>query len=886
MSTRNFSSLFEPSSIALIGASNEPNSVGMMLARNLQSGGFDGPLWHINPHETAIAGAPCYPSVSTLPGTPDLAVVATPPATIPGLIGELAEKGCRAAVVITAGVGSDIEGRNLRQEMLSAAKPSLFRIVGPNCLGLISPGRGINASFALGSPRAGDIALVSQSGAIIAAMLDWAEARRIGFSHVVSLGDMADADFGDMLDFLAADQSTRSILLYVESISHARKFMSAARLAARTKPVVVVKAGRSAAGAKAALSHTGALAGSDAVYDAAFRRAGLLRVAELGELFEAASTLATGARLGGDCMMILTNGGGAGVLAADALIAQGGRLAELRPEALAALDAVLPRTWSRSNPVDILGDADGDRYTAALEVLAGEPDCDALLVINCPTAVADGRDAAKAVCAGAAKPHRPLFLTNWLGGATAQSSRETFIAHRIATFESPEDAARAFGHLVDHRRNQALLMETPEASPAIDTASVVAARELVQGVLSQGRSLLNEAESKQLLVLFGIPTVETLAAATPEEAGRLSAGMGKAVALKILSPDITHKSDVGGVVLDLRSPQDVEGAARSMLARITAQQPDARLAGFTVQRMISRPNAVELIAGVATDSTFGPIVLFGHGGKATEIIADRAIGLPPLNTVLARDMIARTSVAKLLAGYRDVAPVSIEALADVLIRLSEMRILLPQLRELDINPLLADGSGLIALDARVVVGPAETAVRLAIAPYPRQLEGEVATRNGTHYAVRPIRPDDEHALTEMVARCRAEDLRLRFFGEVKALPHELAARLSQIDYDREMAFVALGANKKMAGVVRLIADPENESAEFAVLVRSDLCGQGLGYALMQLLLEHARSRGLKRVVGNILPENATMLKMAGELGFQLAYEANQGPVTRATIRLG
>ena len=875
MSIRNFDALFTPRSIALVGASNQTGSVGAVLARNLLGAGFSGPIMTVNPHEVAIRSTLNYRSIDALPIAPDLAVVATPAATVPGIIGELATRGCRAAIVITAGLGDDGSGRNLHQEMLDAARPHLMRIVGPNCLGLISPGAGINASFAHLTPPAGDIALVSQSGAIVTAVLDWADPREIGFSHVVSLGDMSDVDFGDLLDFLSADRATRSILLYVENVTHAKKFMSAARIAARAKPVVVIKAGRSAAGAKAALSHTGALAGSDAVYDAAFQRAGILRVNELQELFEAAATLATGLRIADDRMTILTNGGGAGVLAVDALDTEGGRLGALSEETVRKLDAVLPATWSRANPVDIIGDATGERYAAALEILADDRENDAILVINCPTAVTDGMEAARAVADTLSRRPRAPVLANWLGGTSATPARNFLSRRKIATFDSPEKAIRAFMHLVRYRRNQELLLETPSAGIVITSTAVNEARTLIETATGEGRTLLSEPEAKDLLSLFGIPTVRTLVASDPEEAASLFPELGGPAVLKILSDDISHKSDVGGVRLNLGSAVEVKAAAEEMLARIRERCPDARIAGFTIQPMIARPDAHELIAGIASDATFGPVVLFGRGGKAAEMIGDRAIGLPPLNSVLARRMIQATKVSKLLAGFRDVPAVSFDAITDVLVRLSELVAHLPEVSELDINPLLADASGVIALDARISVHPDTNGIMdPAIRPYPRELEREIAPRGGERFLLRPIRPDDEPALAAMVEQCTPHDLRLRFMGAIRVLPHQTAARFSQIDYDREMALVAVGTNVSngrgpIFGVVRLVADPENEEAEFAVLVRSDMKGNGLGYSLMTEVLAYGRNRGLKRIHGEVLRENTTMLLMAREMGFRM-----------------
>lgn len=878
MTTRNFDALFEPKSIAVIGASNRAGSVGAVLARNLFAGGFQGAIMAVNPHAAAIQSTLCYHSVAELPYAPDLAVVATPPDTVPGLIAELGERGCRAAVVITAGFGEGgvAGGETLRAAMLKAGQPHLMRILGPNCLGFMSPGRGINASFAHLAPRKGDIAFLSQSGAVLTSVLDWAADRQVGFSHVVSLGDMSDIDFGDLLDYLAHDEATRSILLYVESIKQARKFMTAARIAARAKPVLVVKAGRSQSGARAALSHTGALTGSDAVYDAAFRRAGMLRVHELREVFEAAETLATRLRVRGDRLTIMTNGGGVGVLAADALEAWGGRLAELGPEALEALNAALPPTWSHGNPVDILGDASGQRYAAALAALLKNKEQDAILVMNCPTGVVAAEEAVDAVL-GAMPPGRsPPILTCWLGEATANVGRRRFAAAGTPSYETPDEAVRAFMHLVEYRRNQAQLLETPSAGAEIDEEGRKDARVVIDKVLADGRSVLSEPEAKAVLAAYGVPVVVTQTASDPADAARRAATITGPVALKILSPDITHKSDVGGVRLDLRSPDEVEAAAHEMLAQVRVKAPNARVSGFTVQPMIVRPAARELIVGLMDDATFGPVVLFGHGGTAVEVIGDRALGLPPLNSVLAGAMIERTQVAKLLAGYRDVPAADKAAIVDVLIRLADIAIELPEVAELDINPLLADADGVLALDARIVVRPrpADAERRLAIRPYPAELEKEIVLRSGRRLKLRPIRPQDEPGLVDLVRRCTPEDIRLRFFGP--SVPAGLAARLSQIDYDREMALLATepglaGAPDEVLGVVRLYADPDNQSAEYAIIVRSDLHGLGLGYVLMEEMLAYARGRGLPEVFGEVLAENRGMLNMARELGASVGH---------------
>ncbi|HEX6101900.1 MAG TPA: bifunctional acetate--CoA ligase family protein/GNAT family N-acetyltransferase, partial [Alphaproteobacteria bacterium] len=716
---------------------------------------------------------------------------------------------------------------------------------------------------------------------------DWAEPRGIGFSHVVSMGDMADVDFGDMLDFLAADAGTRAILIYVEAITHARKFMSAARIAARTKPVIAIKAGRFAEGARAAASHTGALAGADEVYDAAFRRAGMLRVASIEELFDAAQTLSTGVRPKGDRLAILTNGGGIGVLATDALMEQGGHLAALAPETIAALDAVLPPTWSKGNPVDIIGDADGARYAAALELLLEDPNADAILVLNGPTAVADSAEAAQAVLARLAGKRAPVF-TSWVGGAGAEAARRRIAAQGVPTYDTPESAVRGFLHLVQHARAQAQLLETPPSLPEDFTPDPAAASRVIAAVRKGGRTLLSEPEAKEVLAAYDIPTVPTRIVASPEEAGAAAVALGSGpFVVKILSRDISHKSDLGGVLLDLPDAAAVEEGARRMQARIAERAPSARLDGFTVQPMLRRPGGIELILGMSEDRQFGPVILFGQGGVAVEVVKDKAVALPPLNLALARALMERTRVFRLLQGYRDRKPADLDAVALTLVKLSQLVADLADIAELDINPLIADPSGVIALDARIALrttpGPQP---RFAIRPYPKELERHLLLAEGGRVFVRPLRPEDEPALIEAFRKLDPADVRLRFFAPIKEIPHETAARLTQIDYEREMALSGWGEGGGLEGplgIARLSADPDNLTAEFAVIVRSDLKGRGLGSMLMRLLIDYARARGIGTLFGEVLAENSAMLALARDLGF--SAEPAEGGIVRVSLPL-
>jgi acetyltransferase len=894
MSIRNLDYLLKPRSVALIGAGTKPHSVGAVLARNMFSAGFEGPVMPVNPHHKAIEGVLTYPDVASLPMTPDLAVIATPPETVPGLVAELGARGTKAAVIITAGFGegADTHGRELRQKVLDAAKCHCLRILGPNCIGLMVPGRRLNATFAHAEGAPGDLAFVSQSGAVVSAVLDWAASHGIGFSHLISVGDMADVDFGDLLDYLALDTGARAILLYMEAIKDARKFMSAARAAARTKPVVVVKTGRFEAAKHAAASHTGALAGADAAYDAAFNRAGLLRVHDLDELFDAVETLALARTPAGDRLAILTNGGGFGVLATDALIEAGGRLAEISPDTRKKLDAVLPPTWSHGNPVDIVGDADGARYAKALAPLLEDQDIDAVLVLNCPTAIASSTEAAAAVIA-TLKGSRKTVLTSWIGGAAVQESRNLFAENRIPTYSTPGQAARAFLELVNYRRNQELLMETPPSIPGGFAPDRSKVRAVIDTALGAKREWLTEPEAKAVLAAYDIPTVATSICDSPKAAAARAAEIAAPVVVKILSPDITHKSDLGGVVLDLATPAAVREAAEAMRKRISELRPEARIEGFVVEPMVHRPGAFELIVGVAQDSQFGPLVLFGQGGIAVEIVGDSALGLPPLNMKLARDLMARTRIYRQLLGYRSQPPADLDAIAFTLVKISQLVIDNPEVTELDINPLLADEYGVMALDARIrlaAASPAESARRFAIRPYPSELEETIALPDGTKLLLRPVRPEDEPAIQAGFMKLTPQDVRMRFFASMKTLPHDLAARLTQIDYDREMAFVAFtqdaaGATLEAVAVVRLMADPDNRQGEYAVVVRSDFQRRGLGRILMDRIIGYAGRRGISEMFGYVLEENSAMLKLCATLGFTVTKIADERGVAEVRLRL-
>jgi acetyltransferase len=882
MSTYRLDQLFSPRSVAVVGASPRATSPGRAVIKNLKEAGFAGTVSVVNPRYSEIEGIQSVKSIEDLPEAPDLAVIAAPAAAVPSIIAAAGEKGTPTAIIITAGLGHG--AGSLADACEKTGRQNGLRLVGPNCLGVLAPHARLNASFAAHMPQAGDLALISQSGAVAAGLVEWAATRSIGFSGIVSLGDSIDVDFGDLLDYFAVDRRTRAILLYVESIRDARKFMSAARAAARVKPVLVVKSGRHEQGAKAARTHTGALAGADAVYDAAFRRAGLLRVLDLDELFAAAETLGRLRPFPGKRLAILTNGGGIGVLAVDRLADHGGTLAGISPETVKRLDAVMPPIWSRGNPVDIAGDADPARYANALEALLCDRDNDAVLVMNVPTALASADEAAMSVIAvtkqhcSAVFPAKPV-LAVWVGSSPPASA--AFDAAGIPSYATESEAIGGVMHLVRYREAIETLMATPPSLPQDFAPDVATARAVIEGALRDGRSWLDPLEISRLLGAYSIPITPAALARDAEEAAaaaRPYLADGKAVVVKVLSPDITHKSEVGGVRLNLTNERAVHDATLEILERARALRPEARITGVTIHPMILRPKARELIAGIADDPTFGPVVVFGRGGTAVEVIDDKALALPPLDLQLARELITRTRVSRVLKAYRNVPAADEAAVALVLVKLAQLAADFPQLRELDLNPLLADQDGVLAVDARVAIAPVDDLrrgppghPRFAIRPYPKEWERHVMLRDGTAILIRPIRPEDEALYAPFFAEVTEQDLRLRFFAPIKEFSHAFVARLTQLDYARAMAFVAIDASSgAMLGVVRLHADANYDTAEFAALVRSDFKGRGLGWLLMQTMIDYASAEGLQTVEGQVLQDNISMLTMCRKLGFEIA----------------
>lgn len=879
MSVRNLKKLFRPTSVAVIGASNTAEAAGARVMRNLLHGGFKGPIMPVNPKHDSVQGVLAYPDVASLPLVPDLAVVCVPAREVPPVIEALGGRGCGAAVIITVGLNAetDADGRVLADVVLQSARRHGLRLLGPNSLGILAPGIGLNASLSPQPAHAGRIAFVSQSGALCAAVLDWARPRGIGFSYFLALGDGTDTDFGDVLDFLGSDPDTRAILLYIETIGERRNFMSAARAAARNKPVLAIKSGRHARLPEDDGDAVGCamLAGTDAVYDAALRRAGMLRVYDIEELFAAVETLGVLTRPKGERLAIVTNSRGIGTMAVDVLHDLDGTLAELSEDTRAKLATTLPSGCRVGNPVDLMGDAGSPQYGDALNVLVQAREVDSILVMHAPLGAAPAADLANQVISVARQHRRANISTCWVGEETVAEARANFHAAGLPTFETPHQAVQAFMHTVQYRRNQDLLMETPASLPTDFTANTAMARTVIRGVLDAGRDVLTEPEAKAVLAAYGIPTVETHIAHSPEDCRAIAEDMGGPLALKVLSPDIRFKTERGGVRLNIETPEECEEAARLMEERLARSMPDARRDGFTVQRMERRPGAHELVVGLATDPIFGPVIVFGQGGTAADVIADRAVALPPLNMALARELISRTRVARLLERYRGHEAADLDALCLTLIQVAQLVVDIPEIRQLDIDPLFADQDGVVALDARMVVARAEVANgadRLAIRPYPRELEETFTMKTGRDTLLRPIRPEDEPNHHVFVSRLTPEDIRFRFFGLVQELPHSQMARLTQIDYDREMAFVATAPDaegkEETLGVVRAVTDPDNETTEFSIVVRSDLKGSGLARALMRKMIRYCRDRGTRVMVGQVLKENPRMLAFVEGLGFR------------------
>jgi acetyltransferase len=867
--------LLAPHGVALVGATEREGALGRIVYRNLLDARPKGPVYAVNPKHASIFGKKAYARLGELPGKVDLAVVVTPARTVPQIVREAGAAGVRAAAVLTSGFAeTGADGKKLQEELVRAAREAGVRLLGPNCIGLMRTDVGLNATFARGNALAGGLALVSQSGAICGAILDWATRAGIGFSSVVSLGGAADIDFGEILDYLVGDTATEAILMYVEGIHDARRFVSAVRAASRVKPVIALKVGRYLSGSRAASSHTGALVGADPVFDAALRRAGAVRVRTYTQLFAAARALASGRLPQGERLAIVTNGGGPGVVAADSAAENGVPLAVLSPTTIEELGKALPQQWSRGNPIDIIGDAPPERFAAATRAALADPGVDAVLVMYSPVAVTEPQDAARAVSEISGQRTKPLFAA-WLGDINPNESRRYLDDAGIPNFYTPENAVEAFSFLCAHRRNREQLMEVPavlgkenEQRPP-DLGAAVAMRDQA---LAEGRTVLTETESRSLLAEFGVPVPRSEVVTSREQAVAVARDIGFPVALKIHSRDISHKSDVGGVRLSLQSADMVASAFDDMMRHVRALRPDARIAGAVVQPMLRFAHSREVLVGVASDAVFGPVLSFGSGGVAVEAVRDTAVALPPLNAALARELMSRTRVYRLLGAYRGVPAADLDALAELLAAVSRMVSLLPWLREMDLNPVLAYPGGAVVADARVAIDPAQPAraaahyPHMAIHPYPIELEQDLQLGDGTRLRVRPMRPEDVERERRFFDSLSERSRYQRFMQHLPKLPPQMLARFTQLDYDRELALVAVRDDAFLA-VGRYAPNADGRTAEFALVVADAWQGRGLGRELLERLCRAARDAGYKALYGQILEANREMLDLARRLGF-------------------
>jgi acetyltransferase len=886
---------FEPHNVAVIGATETPASVGRTILWNLINSPFGGTVFPVNPKRTSVLGIRAYPGISAVPDKVDLAVIITPAKTVPGVVRDCVAAGVKGAIIISAGFKEAGKGgAELERQVLEEARRGRMRIIGPNCLGVMSPLSGLNATFATTIARPGNVALVSQSGAICTAILDWSLREQVGFSAFLSIGSMLDVGWGDLIEYLGDDPRTRSIIIYMESIGDARAFVSAAREVALSKPIIVIKAGRSEAAAKAAASHTGSLSGSDEVLEAAFRRCGVLRVLNISDLFYMSEVLAKQPRPSGPRLTILTNAGGPGVLAADALMALNGTLAEISSETTEALNKILPPHWSHGNPIDILGDADPERYAKAVDIAAKDPSSDGLLVIMTPQGMTDPTMIAEKLKPYAKLDGKPI-LASWMGGVEAAGGEDILNHAGIPTFPYPDTAVKVFEYMWRYTYNLRGLYETPALAQDADSAAREQVAALIAEVRKAGRTLLTEAESKQLLALYGIPTVRTLVASTADEAVRFAREIGYPVVLKLHSETITHKTDVGGVQLNLGDEDAVRHAWNAIEAGVREKAGPGHFQGVTVQPMISR-DGYELIVGSSVDPQFGPVLLFGSGGMLVEVYKDRALALPPLNTTLARRMMEQTRIFTALGGVRGRKAVPLAELDQLMVRFSRLVVEQRWIKEIDINPLLASAERLIALDARVIVYGNDTKEqdlpRTAIRPYPVQYVGSWTSKEGTAVNIRPIRPEDEPMMVAFHERLSERSVYFRYFHLLnlsQRTAHERLTRICFIDYDRGMALVAEKEDPQtrthqILGIGRLTRAHGANEAEMAVLVSDDFQGHGLGTELLRRLIEVGREEKLERITADILAENRAMQRVCERLGFTLQYDPDDGTV-KVEIRL-
>jgi acetyltransferase len=884
--------IFEARSVALIGASERPGSLGTVLLANLIDAGFKGPVYAVNPSHRSVQGRKCVSSLRDIDGPVDLAVIVTPAAAVPGVLEDCGAHDVPAAVVLSAGFReSGVAGRTLEKEVLQVARRHGIRFIGPNCLGVMRPDIALNATFSQSMAKPGRIALVSQSGAMCTAMLDWAGPRNVGFSCVISSGIAADIDFGEILDYLAMDPDTQAIMLYVEGIHDARRFMSALRAASRVKPVIVMKAGRYAEGRQAAVSHTGALVGSDDVFDAALKRAGVVRVHNYVDFFAIAETLHTGIRSKGPRLGIVTNGGGPGVMAADFLIDRGLPLAGLSAATRSKLDDLLPSAWSGGNPVDVLGDASSEQFAGAVGVCLSDDGVDGVLAIVVPQAMTDPHAIAEAVLKASRGKRKPVF-TCWMGDTSATESRRLFRENGVPTYATPEAAVEAFAAAAAHRANQELLLQVPEPVSPSTEPDREGAELIVRNALARDRRVLGPVESKAVLSAFGIPIVQSIPAHDASEAVAIAEEIGFPVAMKIHSPDISHKSDVDGVRLGIASGRDVQATFQQLTDSVARQRPGADIEGVLIEPMWHSANGRELMLGVINDEIFGPVITVGLGGTMVEIVRDRAIGLPPLNRLLARRMIADTRASRFLEEFRGRPAADRRALEDVILRLSDMVCEMPWLEELDVNPLTVDERQAVALDARIVVRPVSPAARqyahMSIHPYPSDLVDEHRLLDGTRLIIRPIRPEDADLEREFVDGLSERSRYLRFMHAMRSISPQMVSRFTQIDYDREMALVALTAQdgrEQQIAVARYVTNPDGHSCEFAIVVADAWHNRGIATELLRRLIDIARSRRLVEMEGRVLRENKGMLALIEDLGFEQQPSADDPYTVRVALEL-
>ncbi|MGB9684855.1 MAG: acetate--CoA ligase alpha subunit [Candidatus Bathyarchaeales archaeon] len=874
--------IFNPKSVAVVDASDEEGSVGYALMKNFLESGFEGEVYPVNIRKKEILGVKAYQSVLQLPKTVDLAVIATPAKTVPDVVEQCGRAGIKGLIIISAGFKeTGPEGKALEDKILEIKQKYDLRIIGPNCLGIIRPSIRLNATFINKMPRPGNIAFISQSGALGTAILDWAVHENVGFSHFVSVGSMIDVDFGDLIDYFGTDPKTRSILMYIEGMANSRKFMSAARHFARTKPIIVVKAGKFSESAKAAASHTGSLTGEDNVYDAAFKRAGVVRVEEIADLFNCAEVLGLQPLPRGPDLAIITNAGGPGVMATDALIGMGGKLAKLSQQTMDYLNSVLPPYWSHGNPIDILGDAKADRYKAVLEACLNDENVDGILLIYTAQAVAEPVEIAKSIVEllKSKGQQGKTILTSFMGRKAVEEANFIFNANEIPTFSTPEQAVKTYLYMYQYKRNLELLYETPEELPVDVSPPKLPIMAIMRNAALENREVLTEFEAKKVLEFYNFPVVKTFIAKDEDEAVAIASRIGYPVVLKVLSPQIIHKTDAGGVILDIKNDDEVRAAFRTIMKNAKKYDQNAEIIGVTVQPMVKK-RGYEVILGAKKDVVFGPIVMFGMGGVGVELFRDFSIGLPPLNQTLARRMMEETKVYQLLKGYRNMPPANIKRLEEVMVLFSQLLIDFPQIKEIDINPLIVDEKEALAIDARVIIDKelvfkkVEPHQHLVISPYPKKYETLWKLRDGRTVLLRPIKPEDEPLWLEMFKNCSEESIRYKLFQTLKHMPHEVRVRYCNIDYDREIAIVAeLTENgaRKIIGTARVSIELDGKTGEIAFLVADPWQGLGLGTKLVDYVIEICKERGLETVYGIMLPENRKAIELMKNLGFQLKY---------------